>query len=524
MAFCVNCGAKLEAGARFCTNCGSPVQAEPSRPQNAGSVQPETGRDGQRGSPIQGYYDTPGSNSPNAGKPGFTFENYSAHGKKPAKTGLLAVSVLLCILLAVALLAVVIAAVKGGSSDQAVLGRYEGISCLSGGFELGADGEWVELKSGKKAEIHILGETYRGKWALDGEDITITQDGDDYHGTLQDQVLQIRFEGLDYTFAMDGAALPNAAASYGALPTQPEAPRQDYSQVMDYWAGDWYGWWILQEGTGCWESFTSNFWDACARIRVNEDGSGYVEIWDEDNEEDEYFCAGTVTFDTAQAPQGLMTSKRGVFWNMDIDQGAWTVYPEMGMGVENGICISGKYIDPESPEDTFEYEIYLRPWGTLWDDLKDTDNPSCPYDDMMPAYYDSWYLPLIKSGVTQAPNSFEKGQSSLSSNSIMQDGATLGTGATAFTFTVRDQEGNETTATIQTDKTTIGDALMELGLIAGEKNQYGLYVTTVNRITLDYNADGWYWAFYVDGKYAISGVDSTEVTAGSVYSFQAEKG
>lgn len=523
MAFCVNCGAKLETGARFCMNCGAPVQPEASRPQDAGSVRQETGGDVQPGSPVQGYYNAPGKDSSNAGKPGFTFEKHPGEGRKPAKTGLLAVMGFLCVLLVVALLAVVIAAVKG-DSDETVLGRYEGISCLSGGRELGADGEWVELKSGGKAEIRILGETYRGKWTLDGENITITQDGDGYYGTLRNQVLQIRFEELDYTFAMDGAALPSVAASGGTLSTEPEKIQQDYSRVMDYWAGDWYGWWILQEGTGSWEALNGNFWDACARIRVNEDGSGYVEIWDEDNEENEYFCAATVTFDLSQASQGMLTSKRGVFWDMDIDQGDWTVYPEMGLGVKDGICICGKYVNPETPEDTFEYEIYLRPWGTLWDDLKDADNPSCPYDDMMPAYYDSWYLPLIESGVTQAPDSFENLPSAQPSGPVMQDGDTLGAGAAAFTFTVVDREGNETTAVIRTDKTNVGDALTELGLIDGEKNPYGFYVTTVNGITLDFDADGWYWAFWVDGKYAASGVDSTEITDGSVYSFRAEKG
>ena len=68
----------------------------------------------------------------------------------------------------------------------------------------------------------------------------------------------------------------------------------------------------------------------------------------------------------------------------------------------------------------------------------------------------------------------------------------------------------------------MGDALTELGLIDGEDSEYGLYVKTVDGITVDYDTDGKYWAFYVDGEYAQSGVDSTEVTAGSEYSFRVE--
>lgn len=106
---------------------------------------------------------------------------------------------------------------------------------------------------------------------------------------------------------------------------------------------------------------------------------------------------------------------------------------------------------------------------------------------------------------------------------VMENGATLGTGATAFTFTVVDPDGKETTVTIKTDKTTVGDALTELGLVSGTESEYGLMVDTINGITLDYNTDGMYWAFYIDGEYAMTGVDSTDVAAGSVYTFQAEK-
>lgn len=93
---------------------------------------------------------------------------------------------------------------------------------------------------------------------------------------------------------------------------------------------------------------------------------------------------------------------------------------------------------------------------------------------------------------------------------------------TKFTFVVVDVEGNEKVFEISTDKTIVGDALLEEGLIAGEDGAYGLYVKTVNGITLDYDTDGKYWAFYVNGAYATAGVDATEIEAGATYSFKAE--
>jgi len=407
MAYCTQCGSKLEEGAKFCTNCGTPVN--PPSPPQGGQHGPQANPGGadRNGSPVQGYYGAPENGASNIGNPGFTFGSGANSGKKPAKAGLIAALAVAAILLVI-VLAVVIGNI-GSSADKAVLGRYEGVSCVSEGVEVGADGEWIELKSGGKAEICILDDTFRGKWKLDGENITITQDGDDYYGTLRDQVLQIRFEQLEYTFAMEGAALPESKPSVAQLPTSSEEPSVEPTQqgnylVTDYWTRDWYGWWILQDGTGEWAELNGHFWDTCASLWMNEDGTGHIEIWDTDCAEDEYFCACTVTFDTAQAPQGMMLSQEGVFWGMTIDQGDWTVYPEMGLGVENGICISGKYVDPESPSNTFKYEIYLRPWGTLWDDLKEPGNSATPYDDMMPANYESWYLPLIQTGVSQAPD------------------------------------------------------------------------------------------------------------------------
>ena len=91
-----------------------------------------------------------------------------------------------------------------------------------------------------------------------------------------------------------------------------------------------------------------------------------------------------------------------------------------------------------------------------------------------------------------------------------------------FTLTVTDKDGNSETFTIATDKATVGDARLAEGLIVGEEGAYGLYVKTVNGITADYDVDGTYWAFYVNGEYASTGVDQTAVTEGASYGFKEE--
>lgn len=96
-------------------------------------------------------------------------------------------------------------------------------------------------------------------------------------------------------------------------------------------------------------------------------------------------------------------------------------------------------------------------------------------------------------------------------------------GEKAFTFIVADLNGSEESFEITTEAATVGEALLEEELIAGEDSQYGLYVKTVNGITLDYNKDGAYWSFYVGEEYAMSGADTTEIEDGQTYSFRAEK-
>ena len=98
-----------------------------------------------------------------------------------------------------------------------------------------------------------------------------------------------------------------------------------------------------------------------------------------------------------------------------------------------------------------------------------------------------------------------------------------GEGATVFYFNVVDKDGNATKFEIHTDKTIVGDALLELGLIAGEEGPYGLYVKTVNGITADYETDGTYWAFYEGDDYGMTGVDLTEIKAGATYAFKVSK-
>ena len=108
-------------------------------------------------------------------------------------------------------------------------------------------------------------------------------------------------------------------------------------------------------------------------------------------------------------------------------------------------------------------------------------------------------------------------------SSAKTEAIVVGEGNSKFTFTVVKADGSEKSYTVKTDSDTVGKALIDANLIAGENGDYGLYVKTVDGTTLDFNTDGMYWAFYIDGEYASTGVDKTTITDGTVYSFKAEK-
>ena len=98
----------------------------------------------------------------------------------------------------------------------------------------------------------------------------------------------------------------------------------------------------------------------------------------------------------------------------------------------------------------------------------------------------------------------------------------FGSGAKTVVVEVKAEE-QTVTFTVKTDKDTVGAALIEHGLISGEEGPYGLYVKAVNGITADYDVDKSYWAFYINGEYAMTGVDATDITEGTTYQLEYTK-
>lgn len=95
---------------------------------------------------------------------------------------------------------------------------------------------------------------------------------------------------------------------------------------------------------------------------------------------------------------------------------------------------------------------------------------------------------------------------------VAQKAEKIGEGANTFVFVATFEDKTSKVYEVATDEETVGAALTVLGLIDGEVGEFGLTVETVCGVTVDFGADSSYWAIYVDGDYAMTGIDAIKCT------------
>ena len=154
--------------------------------------------------------------------------------------------------------------------------------------------------------------------------------------------------------------------------------------LLDWWNGQWYGWWTLTGGTGAYEEMNNNWWDVSGIIEIGSDYMGTVTLWDEDYSRSNPMVDAAVSLNSAGTGEhGTMMSEGGWFTDIRLEHADWIVDPGLSE-FDAMICIDGWY---ENGDDEYRYEIYLRPWGTYWDDVAEEGRPYL---------YDDWYIPLIE--------------------------------------------------------------------------------------------------------------------------------
>ena len=204
--------------------------------------------------------------------------------------------------------------------------------------------------------------------------------------------VEIRFEEMvgdkNASLTIDPTTLSRESVQSGtsALTGNGKEETSGGEQLRDWWNGDWYGWWNVYGCWGAYEELGSAWWDVCGTIDIGADGTGTVTLWDEDYTKAEPMVSASVSLNSAGVgTHGTMMSEGGTFMDIALEHTDWIVDPGLSEYTDM-IYISGSY---ENGDDQFTYDIFLRPWGTSWDDAKAED---------LPYYYHDWYLPLIEAG------------------------------------------------------------------------------------------------------------------------------
>ena len=163
-------------------------------------------------------------------------------------------------------------------------------------------------------------------------------------------------------------------------------PATTGNELLDWWNGEWYGWWKMSGCYGSYESMEGNWWDVCGDIDIGTDYTGTITLWDEDYTRSEPMAVVQVSLSEAgTGDHGTVMSEGGWFTNVALEHADWIVDPAL-LDYDDMIWISGDY---EDGDDEFHYDIYLRPWGLYWDDVEEENRPYL---------YADWYLPLIDAG------------------------------------------------------------------------------------------------------------------------------
>ncbi len=213
---------------------------------------------------------------------------------------------------------------------------------------------------------------------------------------------------LSFTIELDALSHEQAAAQNVPSETAPDVPAEvdvtaadtplaaeSGDELLDWWNGEWYGWWHVITASGSFEELEDLWWNTCAVIDIGADYTGTIEIWDEDAPRDE-LTIGYVQFSLNPAgtsERGTVMSEGGWFLEQDLEHADWIIDPGIAK-YSDTLWTTGTV---ETDDGSLDYEIALRPWGTIWDDVDAGD---------IPTFYDDWYLPLVESGAAM-PNSMQ---------------------------------------------------------------------------------------------------------------------
>ena len=246
------------------------------------------------------------------------------------------------------------------------MGRYRCVSVSADGFpfdgeELYAESVELELGSGGKGLLRVGDRISSFRWAMDGASLRLNFGGERCEASLEDGRLTLSLPGerVELAFLRED------------IPAPETAPPEDYAAAAELWCGDWFGRWTVSNAQG---TMPETWYDCCAVVTAEEDGRFLrLRLWDEDGSRAEPLAL--VDFAVDPAHPAAAECVRGSFWLAELAPGDWAL--DLGAGeYPDSLVFRGRH---EAEGECFDYEILLRPWGRLWDDVQLRDSMQLPF-------------------------------------------------------------------------------------------------------------------------------------------------
>lgn len=496
MAFCTNCGTKVEDGVKFCPECGTQLMGTaPAQP--AAPAQPEppvqAQEPAQQAAPVQQSAQPPKKKS-----------------KLPLILGIAAAAAVVVVGVIIAVVLLVAKNLGGAAaSDNPDLGLYNAASAEMYGVAVEVDDLWakgftIELKDKNKCDISVDGQKGSGKWELDGEQLHISGSGLDCDGTLSGGLMtldNVLGTGMKLTFVQEGRALnqPGAGTSLpaGEPASDPAGDPAQWNALQQKWNGVWYGVMQLTGCTGKYESFSYTTYDVYLDVAVDADGNGEYRLYDADELIGAAFC---------QAQESVLNTTEGVVFGQDMYAYNWMFLPDLNF--DNTYCMTDEITDGDG--DVISLGIWIKPWGESWQPQIDSDFYAYPpnHDSYM-AMVSAGQMPTLGGGAASAPSAPSAGGST--------GAATGGAGLTGPTDVFQLTSSGYVVMDYPTDTFTADDEAFMPSLIAKDGSATIMAVTLLSESAIPDTIEGLRDSYadydqYSESTLKLGGYDVTCIT------------
>lgn len=249
--------------------------------------------------------------------------------------------------------------------DEDGTAEYQGDELITGTWE-----------NGVLTFNDVDGDTATIDYKIEGDELII--------GSGDFIMIYIRSDGP--STQTDGAETNGDSELSGGI--QPDATSAEtldinaLSEAQRYWDGDWYGYWRIGYTSKKYEVLDDEEPHDCfAVFKMNPDNTGTMHLWEAGGD----IATAEIKLYEGYGPGGFdlnIQVSGNHLSGSQLDNAQWMIYDDM-YGFENYVTIDGSFEDTAG--ESFNYAIYLYPWGEKWED-------EIVEDGKKPVEYESWYL------------------------------------------------------------------------------------------------------------------------------------